>query len=57
MQKYVKGAAGAPADAHYTIFPATFKARDLQPVIDAAAKYGMLKAAFPAAQLVPPELR
>jgi NitT/TauT family transport system substrate-binding protein len=57
MQKYAKSATAGPAGAHFTIFPATFKASDLQPVIDAAAKYGMLKASFPAAQLVLPELR
>jgi NitT/TauT family transport system substrate-binding protein len=43
--------------AHHAVFPETFKASDLQPLLDAAAKYGALKSTFPAAEMVAPGLR
>ncbi len=43
--------------ANHAIFPETFRSADLQPLIDAAAKYGAIKSAFPAAELVTPSLR
>jgi NitT/TauT family transport system substrate-binding protein len=38
--------------AHHAVFLETFSAVDLQPIIDAAARYGVLKATFPAAEIV-----
>jgi len=38
--------------ANHAVFPDNFKASDLQPLIDAAAKYGAIKSAFPAADLL-----
>jgi NitT/TauT family transport system substrate-binding protein len=43
--------------AHHAVFPNTFHAADLQPLLDAGAKYGALKSTFPAADLVAPNLR
>jgi NitT/TauT family transport system substrate-binding protein len=43
--------------ANHATFPEKFKAADLQPLIDAAAKYGAIKSSFPAADLVIPSLR
>jgi NitT/TauT family transport system substrate-binding protein len=43
--------------AHHAVFPDTFHASDLQPVLDAGAKYGALKSTFPAADMVAPNLR
>jgi ABC-type nitrate/sulfonate/bicarbonate transport system substrate-binding protein len=43
--------------ANHATFPEAFKAADLQPLLDAAAKYGAIKATFPAAELVIPSLR
>jgi NitT/TauT family transport system substrate-binding protein len=40
--------------ANHAVFPETFKASDLQPLIDAAAKYGAIKSSFPAAELLAP---
>jgi len=42
--------------ANHATFPENFKAADLQPLIDAAAKYGAIKSAFPAPELVIPSL-
>lgn len=36
---------------NHAIFPEKFKASDLQPLLDAAAKYGALKSTFPAADV------
>jgi NitT/TauT family transport system substrate-binding protein len=38
--------------ANHATFPDNFKASDLQPLIDAAAKYGAIKSSFPAADIV-----
>jgi NitT/TauT family transport system substrate-binding protein len=38
--------------ANHATFPEKFKAADLQPLIDAAAKYGAIKSTFPAADIV-----
>jgi NitT/TauT family transport system substrate-binding protein len=54
MAKYSKATAHGTGHA---VYPETFKASDLQSLIDAAAKYGALKSSFPAADLVIPELR
>jgi NitT/TauT family transport system substrate-binding protein len=55
IQKYSKQ---TPSPlAHHAVFPETFKASDLQPLLDAAAKYGALKETFPAADMVAPALR
>jgi NitT/TauT family transport system substrate-binding protein len=43
--------------AHHAVFVDNFKASDLQPVLDAGAKYGALKTTFPAADMVAPNLR
>ena len=40
---------------HHIVFPERFKPSDAQPLIDAAAKYGALKAAFPSADMMAPE--
>jgi NitT/TauT family transport system substrate-binding protein len=40
--------------ANHAVFPDVFKPSDLQPLIDAAAKYGAIKSAFPAAELFSP---
>jgi NitT/TauT family transport system substrate-binding protein len=42
--------------ANHATFPENFKAADLQPLLDAAAKYGAIKSTFPAAELVIPSL-
>jgi NitT/TauT family transport system substrate-binding protein len=55
MQKY-GGLAPSPLQ-HRTVYPERFKAADLQPMIDAGAKYGALTATFPAADMVAPNLR
>jgi NitT/TauT family transport system substrate-binding protein len=39
--------------ANHAVFPDGLKASDLQPLIDAAAKYGAMKSPFPAADLLP----
>jgi NitT/TauT family transport system substrate-binding protein len=54
MAKYAKSSGKSTGHA---VYPETFKARDLQPLIDASAKYGALKSSFNAADLVIPELR
>ena len=54
MAKYSKATSHGTGHA---VYPETFKASDLQSLIDAAAKYGALKSSFPAADLVIPELR
>jgi NitT/TauT family transport system substrate-binding protein len=38
--------------ANHATFPDNFKAVDLQPLIDASAKYGAIKASFPAGDIV-----
>lgn len=40
---------------YHIVFPERFKPADAQPLIDAAAKYGALKAAFPSADMMAPE--
>jgi NitT/TauT family transport system substrate-binding protein len=57
MQKYSNATTPPPPGAHHAVYPSTFKASDLQPLINAAAKYGALKAPFPAADIVVPALR
>ncbi|MGA2394863.1 MAG: ABC transporter substrate-binding protein [Candidatus Lustribacter sp.] len=53
MLKYSKG---QPQRLRYHIvFPERFKPSDAQPLIDAAAKYGALKAAFPSVDMMAPE--
>jgi hypothetical protein len=54
MAKYSKATGHGTGHA---VYPETFKASDLQSLIDAAAKYGAIKASFPAAEIVAPELR
>jgi NitT/TauT family transport system substrate-binding protein len=54
MAKYAKSSGKAVGHA---IYPESFKASDLQPLIDASAKYGAIKSSFKAADLVIPELR
>jgi NitT/TauT family transport system substrate-binding protein len=39
----------------HIVFPERFKPSDAQPLIDAAAKYGALKASFPSADMMAPE--
>jgi NitT/TauT family transport system substrate-binding protein len=54
LQRYSKA---RPAKVLYhTVFPEHFQATDAQPMIDAAAKYGALKAAFPSADMMAPEV-
>ena len=53
MAKYSKATAHGTGHA---VYPETFKASDLQSLIDAAAKYGAIKSSFPAAEIVIPEL-
>jgi NitT/TauT family transport system substrate-binding protein len=55
MQKYSKQTPSP--NAHHAVFPESFKAADLQPLLDAGAKYGALKNSFPAADMVAPGLR
>lgn len=55
MQKWSKQTPSAIA--HHAVYPESFKAADLQPVIDAAVKYGALKAPISAADVVAPALR
>lgn len=50
LLKYTKGE--PTPDAHRAVFLTTFKASDIQPLIDATAKFGGLKAAFPASDFV-----
>jgi NitT/TauT family transport system substrate-binding protein len=50
LQSYSKQPPAAAA--HHAVFVESFSAADLQPIIDAAARYGVLKASFPAADLV-----
>jgi NitT/TauT family transport system substrate-binding protein len=51
LSKYSK--APPSAAAHHAVFLETpFKPSDIQPIIDAAARYGVLKASFPAADMV-----
>jgi ABC-type nitrate/sulfonate/bicarbonate transport system substrate-binding protein len=38
----------------HAVFPARFKPADAQPMIDAAAKYGALKAPFPSVDMMAP---
>jgi hypothetical protein len=38
---------------HRVPFAERFRAADLQPLIDVCAKYGLLKASFPASELFP----
>ena len=40
---------------YHIVFPERFKPADAQPLIDAAAKYGALKASFPSADMMAPE--
>jgi len=55
MQKYAKS---APVKVvNHAVYPDTFHSKDLQALINASAKYGVLKAPFPAADIVIPELR
>ena len=49
MAKYSKATGRAP---NHAVYPESFKASDLQPLIDAAAKYGAIKASFPAGEMV-----
>jgi NitT/TauT family transport system substrate-binding protein len=55
MQKYSKQTPSAIA--HHAVYPESFKAADLQPVIDAAVKYGALKTPISADDVVAPALR
>jgi NitT/TauT family transport system substrate-binding protein len=55
MQKY-GGLTPSPLQ-HRTVYPERFKASDLQPMIDAGAKYGALTATFPATDMVAGNLR
>jgi NitT/TauT family transport system substrate-binding protein len=50
LQKYSK--ATPVKTANHAIFPESFKPSDLQPLLDASAKFGALKATIPAAELV-----
>ncbi len=50
LQKYSK--APPQKTANHAIFPETFTPADLQPLLDASARYGALKASFPASDLV-----
>jgi NitT/TauT family transport system substrate-binding protein len=54
MAKYAKSSGKA---AGHAVYPESFRAADLQPLIDASAKYGAIKSSFKAADLVIPELR
>jgi NitT/TauT family transport system substrate-binding protein len=54
MAKYSK--ATSIAGANHAVYPETFKASDLQALINASAKYGALKAPYPAGDIVLPEL-
>lgn len=54
LQRYSKA---PPAKVRYhAVFPEHFQATDAQPMIDAAAKYGALKASFPSADMMAPEV-
>jgi hypothetical protein len=53
MGKYSKATSTA---ANHAVYPETFKASDLQALINASAKYGALKASYPAGDIVLPEL-
>lgn len=55
MQKY-GGLVPSPLQ-HRTLYPESFKASDLQSMIDAGAKYGALTATFPARDMVAPNVR
>jgi NitT/TauT family transport system substrate-binding protein len=54
LEKYAKTA--VPATMVRTYYPEHLVASDLQPLIDASAKYGLLKASFPAKDLFAPGL-
>jgi hypothetical protein len=49
LEKY--GKLTLPPGVRRCYYPERLRASDFQPVIDAAAKYGMLKSAFPAGEL------
>jgi NitT/TauT family transport system substrate-binding protein len=55
MAKWSK--ATPSALAHHAVYPESFKGADLQPVIDAAVKYGALKSPISADDVVAPALR
>ena len=58
LQKYSKSTQPPLPGAHHAEFlEHPFHADDIQPIIDAAAKYGVLKAPFPAADMVLPDAR
>jgi NitT/TauT family transport system substrate-binding protein len=54
LEKYSR-AAIAP-EMRRTVFAEHLRAAEVQPLIDASAKYGLLKAAFPAADMIAPGL-
>jgi NitT/TauT family transport system substrate-binding protein len=54
MEKYSKQTSKATGTA---VYPDSFHARDLQPLLDAALKYGALKGPVNASELVAPNLR
>ena len=43
-----------PPTMHRMTYPERLRARDLQPLIDASARYGLLKAPFPASEMFAP---
>jgi NitT/TauT family transport system substrate-binding protein len=55
MQKYAK--LPPVKTSTHAVYPAAFSAKDLQPLIDASAKYGAIKASFPARDVLAPNLR
>jgi NitT/TauT family transport system substrate-binding protein len=55
IQKYSQR--NPSAIAHHAVYPETFKASDLQPLIEAAVKYGALKQTISASEMVTPNLR
>ncbi len=58
LQKYANSNQPALPGAHHAEFlEHPFHANDIQPIIDAAARYGVLKAAFPASEMVLPDAR
>lgn len=54
LNKYAKSA--TPTSMPHCLYPERLRASDFQPVIDASAKYGLLKASFPAKDLFAPGL-
>jgi NitT/TauT family transport system substrate-binding protein len=54
LAKY--GKAPLPPNVQRMYYPERLRAADLQPLIDASAKYGILKATFPARDLFAPGL-